>query len=477
MNMDIHKLLKRQLDKTQLQLTTMPSNQLQWEEFLSRINQTYIEADQERYLNERSMEIFSREMMALNVMLEKAQRIACLGYWSFDANADNLEFSKEIFKLFQINPAEIPKTYDAFMKLVHEQDIDALAQKVKNALEQKQDYEQDIRLRNANGEYRWFQTIAQCKEEDNKLTGIIIDIHRKKEAEEKISELNQKVVSTARKAGMVEVATSILHNIGNILNSSNVSISLLKKASTQSYQQRFLKVVDMLLQNRSNLVEFLTNDPKGKVIPDYIMSVSPVILEEQKNNSAEIDSLAEDLNHIKQIVSMQQSISGVSTIKEKVYIPDLIDVALNISINSANDKLIEIVKQFEQCPMIDIDKSKLLQILINLIQNARDAILLNQSNPIKEIIVNVKKIPKERIQVSVEDNGIGIDAENLTRIFAFGFTTKENGHGFGLHSAALSANEMGGSLKAESKGVGQGSQFILTLPLSKNSETKGVFNE
>lgn len=475
--MDIHKLLKRQLERAHLKAEERPETDEQWMDFISRISQTYIESDQERYMNERSMEIFSREMMDLNAMLEKAQRIACLGYWSYDGTLDKIVWSKELYELFKNVSGNMPTSYPEFMKLVHEQDKEELKQKVDAALTDKVNYECDFRLLTSNGEYRWFQTIGQCKEGDKQLTGIIVDIHKKKAAEEEIKELNNRIVSTARRAGMVEVATSILHNIGNILNSSNVSISMLKKGMSQSYQQKLAKIAEMLEQHKDNLADFLTNDPKGQVIPKYLTTLSGMIGDEQEKNTHEIDNLTNDLNHIKEIVSMQESISGVSSIKEKIFIPELLDTALTMSLISSKDKEIEIIKEFDNCPLLNTDKSKLLQIFVNLIQNARDATLANSDNLFKEIRLIIKKTDENIIQVRIEDNGLGIDPENLERIFAFGFTTKEHGHGFGLHSSALCAQEMGGSLRAESLGIGHGAQFILTLPIKNISGAKGVFNE
>ncbi|TAL65923.1 MAG: PAS domain S-box protein, partial [Legionella sp.] len=312
--MDIHKLLKRQLEKFQLKLDEPPKSNEQWVEFISRVSQSYVEADQDRYMNERSMEIFSREMMGLNAMLEKAQRIACMGYWSYDGLTDVIIWSRELYDLFRIDAKDMPTTYESFMERVHEQDREELRQRVDKALNEKVDYECDFRFKDSQGNYRWYQTIAQCKEGEKQLTGVIVDIHKKKDAEEKIKELNNKIISTARRAGMAEVATSVLHNIGNILNSSNVSATLLKKGINQPVQQRLIKIVEMLIEHKENMVDFLTNDPKGKLIPEYLTPLAKMIIEEQEKNNHEIDNLTNDLNHIKEIVSMQSSISGVSSI-------------------------------------------------------------------------------------------------------------------------------------------------------------------
>ncbi|HHF7389564.1 TPA: sensor histidine kinase, partial [Legionella anisa] len=162
----------------------------------------------------------------------------------------------------------------------------------------------------------------------------------------------------------------------------------------------------------------------------------------------------------------QKSISGLSSVNEKIYLPELIDTALNISLSSSKKTGIKITKEFKPAPLVCVDKSKLLQILINLIQNAKESVLEHTISSIKEIKLIVQKTAKNSVQVIIEDNGIGINKDNLHRIFAFGFTTKKNGHGFGLHSSALSAREMGGSLLAKSEGKGHGAQFTLTLPIT-----------
>ena len=71
------------------------------------------------------------------------------------------------------------------------------------------------------------------------------------------------------------------------------------------------------------------------------------------------------------------------------------------------------------------------------------------------------------MKISYIDNGIGIPADNLTRIFGHGFTTRKEGHGFGLHSGALAAKELGGALTVESDGPGKGATFTLEFPIQR----------
>ena len=463
--MDIHKLLERQLEKLNIKSDKKPESDELWLRFITRVNQTYLDADQERYLHDRAINISSQEMMDLNIKLENAQHIARLGYWTYDGNNDSAIWSKELFTLFNLNPAEKPPGFRAFLELVYEQDRYELEQNVEKALNNKIDYECEIRVRDPDETYHWYRIIAQCQKGEKQLTGVVIDIHKNKMAEEKIKDLNQQIVITARRAGMAEVAATILHNIGNILNSSNISINLLKSSLDQNFLNKLFKLLEVLALHEEDLPDFLINDPKGQVICKYLSALSKILLEEQQKNINEINNLINDLSHIGEIVSMQKAISGTSNMNEKIYLPEIIEIALNMSLIAPYNESIQVVKDYESCALINLDKSKLLQILVNVIQNARDSVLLNTENPIKEIKLLIKKNTLNSIQIIIIDNGVGINPDNLNRIFSFGFTTKKNGHGFGLHSSALYAEGMGGSLFANSLGEGSGSEFILTLPL------------
>lgn len=411
--MDIHKLLKRQLAKADILDNRKPDSEEQWSMFLHGVNNVYMEADQERYMLERSMQISSREMMSLNARLETAQRIARLGYWSYDGITDNTIWSKEVFTIFQLSPFEKPPNYKKFMSLVYEQDRYELEQKIQKALVHRIEFEYEMRVRDGEGHYHWYRLLAKCREGDRQLEGIIIDIHKNKMADEKIKELNQQIISTARRAGMAEVAATILHNLGNILNSSNISITLLKNNFNQNHQKKFFKILEMIQQHNQDVSDFLANDPKGKIIPEYLLAISRVLLEDNNKNIAEIDSLLNDMRHIRQIVDMQKTVSGESSINEKIYIPEIIELALKMSRNTLDNDSINVEIKAGLCPLIYVDKSKLLQIFVNLIKNAKESVLQNSTNMNKEIFVLVKKINSMSVQIVVEDNGMGIRPDDL----------------------------------------------------------------
>jgi C4-dicarboxylate-specific signal transduction histidine kinase len=150
---------------------------------------------------------------------------------------------------------------------------------------------------------------------------------------------------------------------------------------------------------------------------------------------------------------------------EQVAVPQLIDEALRLHAVSFDQLGIRIVRDYADVPAIFVDRHKLLQILINLMSNARHA-LVDSGQEDKCLTIRVRHAAEgERLSIDVTDNGMGITAENLARLFTQGFTTKKTGHGFGLHISALAASEMKGRLTCTSPGLGQGATFSLELPM------------
>jgi signal transduction histidine kinase len=179
----------------------------------------------------------------------------------------------------------------------------------------------------------------------------------------------------------------------------------------------------------------------------------------------ELVSLRRNIDHIKEIVAMQQSYAKVSGVKEFVEIASLVEDSLRMNLESFGRHSVEVIRKFETVPRMNVEKHKVLQVLVNLMRNAKHA-CQEVDRVGRQITVRVSN-GADRLKISVMDNGVGISPENLTRIFNHGFTTRKDGHGFGLHSGALAAKEMGGSLSVHSGGLGQGATFTLELPCEK----------
>jgi signal transduction histidine kinase len=221
---------------------------------------------------------------------------------------------------------------------------------------------------------------------------------------------------------------------------------------------------------------YLARDPQGRLLPAYLRELAPVLVAEHAALADEIATLARSVDHIKDVVATQQSYAGAPRLIESLPLAALVDDALRMNADSLARHGIPVVKQLDALPPLPLDRHRLLLILVNLIGNAKQALgaaaaAMGAGAPCLRIAAALVDGPPDAapdgtrwLRISVSDNGEGIAPENLTRVFSHGFTTRRDGHGFGLHTCALAAREMGGRLTAHSDGPGQGATFILDLP-------------
>ena len=279
-----------------------------------------------------------------------------------------------------------------------------------------------------------------------------------------LAEAQKRLIDLSRISGMAEVATGVLHNVGNVLNSVNVSATIVGDHLRELRISQIGELVSVLEDHRNELSDFVTNDPRGQRVLPYMGSLARHMEQERDQLGKEVASLAQHITHIKGIVAMQQTYARSSGVYEKIALTDLMEDALSITRPTMERHGVALHIESEDLPPITTDRHKVLQILLNLMRNAKDAVK-ESGSPNRQITIRMLRVSEERIAICVADNGIGIPQANLVRIFSHGFTTKRDGHGFGLHSGALAAKQLGGSLTAESHGTNAGATFTLELPI------------
>jgi len=302
------------------------------------------------------------------------------------------------------------------------------------------------------------------------LSTVMRDMTERRHAEEALRISQQKLLETSRLAGMAEVATGVLHNVGNVLNSVNVSAGLVVEKLRRSKAPKLAKAAALLTAHNGNLGEYLTKDANGQKLPGYLAKLGEFFVAENAELLQEVDQLGRNIEHIKEVVAMQQSYAKVSGVFENLPADRLVDDAIAMNIGAFQRHGVVVDRQFSPLPLVRVDRHKVLQILINLLRNAKYA-LDESKRPDKRITISIFAVNERSVHIVVADNGVGISPENLTRIFAHGFTTREEGHGFGLHSGALAARAMGGSLSVASAGTGHGATFTLELPIASTTSS------
>ncbi len=309
-----------------------------------------------------------------------------------------------------------------------------------------------IAHKNPEGEVEYFSTVLR-------------DMTAHREAEEALRISQQKLLDTSRLAGMAEVATGVLHNVGNVLNSVNVSAGLVVEKLRRSKAPKLAKAAALLTTHDGDLGEYLTKDVNGQKLPGYLAKLGEFFILENSELLDEVDQLSRNIEHIKEVVAMQQSYAKVSGVFENLQAHRLVEDAIAMNIGAFERHGVKVERRFSAVPAIRVDRHKVLQILINLIRNAKYA-LDDIERTDKKLTISISAPNEHFVHIVVADNGIGIPQENLTRVFAHGFTTRKGGHGFGLHSGANAARSIGGAITVASPGIGQGATFTLELPIA-----------
>lgn len=295
---------------------------------------------------------------------------------------------------------------------------------------------------------------------------VIRDITERKRTEEALRVAQQRLVETAHSAGMAEIATGVLHNIGNILNSVNISTEEIMLTLKNSKIKGFLKANEMVTEHKEDLSGFFTEHPKGKLIPGYYISLGEAFSEEHGIMTEEIHALTNKVNMMRDVISTQQNYAKASLYTEDIAVVDLIEDSIKLQSASLKKQGVQIRRHYLEEPKGCLAKVKLVHVLTNLIKNAKEAMSNNdRENKPQLLDITIEGVKRGTCRILIEDNGIGISKENLEKIFNHGFTTKPDGHGFGLHTCANFMTEMGGTLIVESEGEGKGATFILTFPI------------
>lgn len=322
-----------------------------------------------------------------------------------------------------------------------------------------------------DGHESWGQTSRlPLRDDEGKIFGtfgITEDVTEHQRMTEDLERTRRDLVNTSRRAGMAEVATGVLHNVGNVLTSLNVSANVIGIGLRYSKGESLGKVAD-LLRDHARSPEVVRHDPKSHRVIEYVETLAQHMVEERERLLNELIGLQQNIDHIKEIVTMQQAYATTMGVVEPLDPAALVEDSLRMNAGALIRHSVAVVREFHPVPRIRGEKGKVLQILVNLIRNAKYAV---DDGGSAEKTITIRIIPGApgRVQIVVQDNGIGIPPENMELIFQHGFTTRTKGHGFGLHSARQAATELRGTLTASSDGIGTGAAFTLDLPVADDA--------
>lgn len=281
-----------------------------------------------------------------------------------------------------------------------------------------------------------------------------------------LAESRARLLDTAHRAGMAEIATGVIHNVGNVLNSVNVSARRAAETVNALDVADLNGAIGLMREHADDLASFISADEKGKLIPTFLAQLGEQMAADQQTAIAELETLTKHVAHVAEIVNTQQSYAHVTKAITRMSIVDLVEDALRINAAAMERHKVRVVREYEDKPSMMLDRHKVMQILVNLLSNAKYAFDGCPESD-RQIRVRISKPPSAQpcVRIEVSDNGAGISKEHMPKLFTHGFTTRKEGHGFGLHNSANAAKSLGGRLHAKSDGPGKGAMFALEIPL------------
>jgi len=402
--------------------------------------------------------------------LNFATAAAQVGMFELGVDGSNLWWNDMMYEILGQERTEVPPTIEQWHAMVHPEDlahvIAGRQQRVTSGVTLPIRY----RIVRPDGSVRHVESIGSAIRPDDTSTprigGVLLDITDRVLAEERESELQRRLRDTSHQAGMAEIATGVLHNVGNVLNSLGIANSTVREEFKSLRLDRLEQSCTLLQRNQSTLATFLTEERQGRALSRYLPELAAHIAAHGRALLTELDAMESLVVHLREIVNAQQSLARIGGTRELTDLREVLESALLVQAPELAS--IEVQRLYDDLPPVSTDRHKLMQIIVNLLANARDAIRGAAERP-GRIVVRLHRVGQHAV-IDVEDSGIGMSSEVLSRLWRFGFTTKKTGHGFGLHHCANAAREIGATIDATSDGAGQGSRFTLRLPLEESGQ-------
>ena len=402
---------------------------------------------------------------SLLTLATEAAGIAC---WEYDLARRRIMWTENEIPSLKAAGLDPREHSGALLASFYPEDVAALKTAVRTALiEKRETCALRIRVAAPGGATIHLQAHARLSSDDSgrlrRLLGVSWDVTEQVRQEERRLQLQLQVQEASRHAGMAEVATGVLHSVGNVLNSLGVSATLLQARLKASRAGNIERAAKLISDQGPRLGEFFASDPRGKELPGYLRQLGEHLVTENRELCDEAQAVVTHVEHIGTIVAAQQTYARHGGTVEEIDVAELIEHALVVHFTATAH--VTVRRENRGVSKAMVDRHKLLQILGNLLSNARHA-LRDRTQGQRELLVRLRSLPEGFYAIDVEDTGIGISAEVMKRLFEFGFTTKKEGHGFGLHASAILAKEMGGELTARSEGLNRGACFTVRLPVA-----------
>ena len=271
--------------------------------------------------------------------------------------------------------------------------------------------------------------------------------------------------------GRLEILDTILHNIGNAINSVTIGIDTVQRSMTESRLiHRLSALADAVKAHQGDWSDYVLNDPQGRQVAPFIIALADDLARDNADLVKTVERVGERAQHIADIVRTQKALGNSGMDRKDISLPDALSDAVKVLQESLDKRSIAVAIDCENAPQeIRVQESPFNQMLVNLVKNSIEAIdeRAVSGEPAQAPRIGIRAYVKgDFLNLEVSDNGIGIDTKKSRLIFAAGYTTKKQGSGLGLHSIANFVVGSGGQIHPLSDGIGHGATMRVMLRLS-----------
>lgn len=415
------------------------------------------------------------EIQLLASRLQHASRLAGIGIYEIEAGARSVWWSDGMFDLAGWPAERGQPSFVDWIAAIHPEDRPRVIRSRDIAERARSGLDICYRLVRPDGDVRHVQSVSSVAAPADgagegldgdtgrgvRRVGILLDVTDKVHARHREEHLEAQLRRSSHEAGIAETANSVLQKVELVLSGVGVAASMMRRDLTSLRPERVEQVANLIASNRADMASFLTEDVRGRYLPDYLLAIAAQLNGNAAGLEAQLGELDRYTTQLRDIISAQQSLIPMGGALEPTDLRDLVEVALLVQ--APDFARVDTIRRFEHVPLVRTDRHKLLQIIVCFVNNARDALLMSRTDP-PRVEIRLHREGDEAV-VSIEDSGSGMSAETLAQLWQFGFTTKLHGHGFGLHRSALAAREIGATLTAHSDGPDRGARFSVRLPI------------
>ncbi|MBI3899803.1 MAG: HAMP domain-containing histidine kinase [Gammaproteobacteria bacterium] len=268
----------------------------------------------------------------------------------------------------------------------------------------------------------------------------------------------------AFQAGVAETATSILHNIGNAITGIRNRAWRLRADATG-----LLEAADVLDEIRNEMLRLnADNLPRwAGVLDEASRALRAAVIDDIQPS---VDMISDGVKHIAEIVTIQQGAAGPEHMATRFCLRRLLEDAVTMHVDTLKKYGVRVDITLDLAlTQVTLPRNQLLQAVVNLIKNSREALQASAERVAEKVItLAADSIADDRFVLRVVDNGCGIEQHQVANLFSFGYSTKQGGHGYGLHWVANFVQSLNGTIAAYSDGNGSGMEIRIELPVAIN---------